>query len=212
MQKALLHSVYFGPIDLFAKLIQFDKLILEKADNYQKQTYRTRQYIYGANGCLLLNIPIKHNKSDQKVRQKYADVRIENDFNWQTLHWKSLESAYRTSPFFEFYEDDIQPLYQKEYKSLFEFNLDCFQLILDLLGIEKKIEFTSVFEKTPTEAEITDLRSLSIAKRSSSLEIQTYIQVFQDKKGFLPNLSILDLLFNQGPSSLAYLEELNVKL
>lgn len=115
MEEILLHIPYFGPVSHFREIVKPGLIWFENEDNYQKQTYRNRTYIYGANGKLILNIPIKHlNAPGVKQHQKYKDVRIENDFKWQKQHWKSLKSAYQTSPFFEFYEDDIAPLFHKE--------------------------------------------------------------------------------------------------
>lgn len=105
MKTILLHPSYFPSIEQMAHIAQSEKVIWEVEDNYQKQTYRNRAYIAHSNGKLLLNIPIKHNKNG--VRQQTKDVRMENDFPWQDHHWKSLQSAYRTSPFFEYYEDDL---------------------------------------------------------------------------------------------------------
>ncbi|NJW55298.1 WbqC family protein, partial [Salinimicrobium sp. CDJ15-91] len=110
-------------------LVKAKEVVFENEDNYQKQTYRNRMYIYGANGKLSLNVPIKHtgNKSNH---QKYRDVRIENDFPWQKQHWRSLETVYRTSPFFEFYEDDFRPVYDQKFEFLIDFNYKCLELAL----------------------------------------------------------------------------------
>ena len=129
MEEILLHLPYFGPVSHFREIVRPAVIWFENEDNYQKQTYRNRTYIYGANGKLILNIPIKHiNAPGVKQHQKYKDVKIENDFKWQKQHWKSLKSAYQTSPFFEFYEDDIAPLFHKEERFLMEFNYKCFQI------------------------------------------------------------------------------------
>jgi hypothetical protein len=185
-------------------MAQSEDLVIEKQDNYQKQTYRTRQYIYGANGKLLLNVPIKHREHKTDEHQKYKDIRIENAFKWQRLHWKSLEAAYRTSPFFEFYEDEFVSLYENKATYLMDFNLRCMQIVMDCLKLESELKFTEKFELT-TENYI-DKRHLVNSKRSQKAQLENYIQVFQPKFGFISNLSILDLLFNKGPSALEYLE------
>jgi len=210
MEKLLVHPAYFGSIEQFVAISQAEELIFENEDNYQKQTYRTRQYIYGANGKLLLNIPIKHNKQ-KKAHQKYKDVRIENNFPWQLNHWRSLETAYRTSPFFEFYEDEIRPLYEKEHTNLFEFNLMCFEVVSTCLQLEQNISKTDDFQLIEEiSSEITDCRNLISAKKKTLFSQEKYTQVFEEKYGFIPNLSILDLLFNEGPNSLNYLEQQSI--
>lgn len=208
MKKILLHPCYFGPISQFVALAQSEEVIFENEDNYQKQTYRNRMYIYGANGKLLLNIPIKHTGT-KGSHQKYREVKIENDFNWQKQHWKSLQTAYRTSPFFEFYEDELSGLYQKKETFLLDFNYKCLQLTLDLLQLDLEYRKTSKFEtEVPSEE---NGRVLVNAKTDKNWNFEKYHQVFENKRGFLPNLCILDLLFNEGPNASAYLEEQNLQ-
>lgn len=205
MSAIVLHPAYFGSILQFAHLAQAEKVIFENEDNYQKQTYRNRQYIYGANGSLLLNIPIKHT-GKKNIRQKYKEVKIEQDFNWQTIHWRSLEAAYRTSPFFEFYEDELIHLFEKEYKFLLDFNYDCYQAVCNCLQLEQTLQKTQEYIHQIEQPNIIDKRYLINAKLKPTVKFEHYTQVFEDKYGFIPNLSILDLLFNEGPNSLNYLE------
>lgn len=205
MKEVLVSLPYFGPITQFKELVDSAKIWIEKEDNFQKQTYRNRMYIYGANGKLSLNIPIKHlPKTKVKVHQKYKEVKIDNEAKWQSVHWKSLKTAYQTSPFFEFYEDELAPLFQREYEKLYEFNYDCLETVLGCLQLDLDIENTSVYEKSPTDK--IDLRNLSNAK--NSVAIPEYMQVFQEKHGFISNLCILDLLFNEGPNSVEYLRSM----
>lgn len=204
MKPTLIHPCYFGPIDQYAFMAQSDDFVMEKEDNYQKQTYRTRQYIYGANGRLLLNVPIKHRENKSGKHQKYKDIRIENAFKWQRLHWKSLEAAYRTSPFFEFYEDEFVDLFEKKASFLMDFNLKCMQTVFECLNLDFDFKFTEEF-KLSTE-NYDDQRNLINSKRRQKAELEDYIQVFQSKYGYISNLSILDLLFNKGPSALSYLQ------
>lgn len=202
----LLHLPYFGPVSHFRELVKPANIWFENDDNYQKQTFRNRMYIYGANGKLLLNIPIKHlPKEVHNQHQKYRDVMIESDFPWQKHHWKSLKSAYQTSPFFEFYEDDLGPLYHAPYKFLMDFNYACFEKICSCFQLEINFRKTSEYIKEPLHMD--DKRDLINAKKE--LQLPPYNQVFQDKEGFIPNLSILDLMFNEGPNSLNYLKKLN---
>ena len=206
MNSILIHPAYFGSILQFCHISQAEELVFENEDNYQKQTYRNRQYIYGANAKLLLNIPIKHT-GKKNIRQKYKEVKIGNDFKWQIIHWRSLETAYRTSPFFEFYEDELIHLYEKEYKYLLDFNYDCFEAVSECLQLEKEYRKTEEYQLEILEEKIQDKRYLIDAKRKQLPTLETYTQVFEDKFGFIPNLSILDLLFNEGPNSLNYLQQ-----
>jgi len=203
----VIHPTYFPNIAHFVAIVAAEEITFEVDDNYQKQTYRNRTYIYAANGKLLLNIPVIHT---QKNRQKYRDVKISNTDNWQKLHWKSLESAYRTSPFFEFYEDDLRPLFSKEANYLIDFNFECFDIICDCLQLDLKTSKTSSYIKNVEYK--TDFRSLINAKKEQPLKLKTYTQVFSNKHGFISNLSILDLLFNEGPNALNYLESQQLEL
>lgn len=197
----LIHPTYFPNIAHFIAIANAQEVIFEMDDNFVKQTYRNRAYIYGANGKLALNIPVIHS---QKNRQKYRDVKIFNQEKWQSLHWKSLLSAYRTSPFFEFYEDELQPLFECKTDFILDFNLKCFEVISDCLQLELNTLKTEVYQN---KAEgITDFRHLVNAKKEPHYPFDTYTQVFDDKHGFIPNLSILDLLFNEGTNALNYLE------
>lgn len=204
MEAILVHLPYFGTVLHFMELVKPAAIYLENEDNYQKQTYRNRTNIYGANGLLSLNIPVKHlNSPGVKQHQKYRDVRIENDFKWQQQHWKSLKAAYQTSPFFEFYEDDLAPLFQNKETFLMDFNYKCFDLVCDCLQLIIPYTKTTEFVKKPVG--MIDRRDLINAKKM--VEILPYPQVFQEKTGFLHNLSILDLLFNEGPNSVNYLRK-----
>lgn len=201
MKTILLHHTYFPSILQMAAMVQAKEVVFEMDDNYQKQSYRSRTYIAHSNGKLLLNIPIKHTKDGSK--QKTRDVVIENSFPWQIQHWKSLESAYRTSPYFEFYEDDLKPLFFKPVNSLMEFNLEAFDLICELLDIKIEYSFTTEYFKNPPQQ---DLRFIVNPKLKTNFKLDSYFQVLNKQNEFLPNLSILDLLFNEGPNSIIYLE------
>ena len=174
---------------------------MEVQDNYQKQTYRNRCYIYAANGKLQLSIPVVFS---QKNRQKYSEVKIANTYKWQDNHWKSLESAYRTSPFFEFYADELQPLFTETFDTILEFNLKCFELICDCLQLELDYSKTEVYDKEPKNT--IDYRALVNAKKETIIPLKPYTQVFKAKHGFINNLSILDLLFNEGTNAVSYLK------
>ena len=199
--KIVIHPTYFPNLAHFLAIVNANEVVLEMDDNFLKQTYRNRAYIYGANGKLGLNIPVIHSQNN---RQKYRDVKIYNQDHWQSLHWKSLLSAYRTSPFFEYYEDDLQHLFTEKAEFLLDFNMKCFEVICDCLQLELNISRTETFQKIIEDK--TDFRYLVNAKKEVSYTFETYTQVFNNKYGFIPNLSILDLLFNEGPNALNYLE------
>ena len=201
MQSILIHLTYFPNISHFTAIANAKDVMFEVDDNFLKQTYRNRAYIYGANGKLALNIPVIHT---QKNRQKYRDVKIFNETKWQDLHWKSLLSAYRTSPFFEFYEDELQPLFHTKADYILDYNLKCFEVICDCLQLDLQTSKSEVYQKTIENT--SDFRYLVNAKKEQPQNFDSYTQVFSDKHGFIPNLSILDLLFNEGPNALNYLE------
>ena len=199
--KTLIHPTYFPSIAHFVAIANADELVFETDDNFLKQTYRNRAYVYGANGKLTLNIPVIHS---QKNRQKYRDVKIFNEEKWQSLHWKSLLSAYRTSPFFEYYEDELQPLFEMKTDFILDFNLKCFETITECLQLDVNTSKTETYQEAP--ADTNDFRFLVHAKKEQPQNFETYTQVFSNKHGFIPNLSILDLLFNEGTNALNYLE------
>jgi len=197
----IIHPTYFPNIAHFSAMANAEHVFFEMDDNFVKQTYRNRTYIYGANGKLRLNIPVIYT---QKNRQKYRDVKMFNEDDWQSLHWKSLLSAYRTSPFFEYYEDELQHLFIEKTQFLLDFNMKCFEVVCDCLQLELNTSKTKTYQKMTSGH--TDLRHLVNAKKKIAYTFETYIQVFNNKHGFISNLSILDLLFNEGPNALNYLE------
>ena len=197
----IIHPTYFPNVAHFSTMLNARVVTFEMDDNYQKQTYRNRTFIYGANGKLQLSIPIIHS---QKERQKYRDIKIHNEEKWQSIHWKSLESAYRTSPYFEYYEDDIRPLFSQKATHLLDFNLNCFKVICNCLQIDLNIAKTEIYQKISNRN--VDYRILVNSRKEPHFSFQNYTQVFNDKHGFIPNLSILDVLFNEGPNAIQYLE------
>lgn len=197
----LIHPSYFPSISHYVAMIKANKITFEMEDNFQKQTNRNRMYIYGANGTQLLNIPIKKGITQN---QKYKDVKIEYDFNWRKQHFKSLESAYRTSPFFEYFEDDFRSLFEKKHDFLMDLNLETHQLVTESLGIKLQFDKTDEYHKQVTE--LVDLRPLIDGKKDTN-QFEPYTQVFEEKYGFINNLSILDLLFNEGRYGIDYLKK-----
>lgn len=202
----LIHPTYFPNIAHFAAMVTSKSVCLEVWDNYQKQSYRNRTEIYGANGKLALTVPVKYS---QKNRQLYRDVKIANEDNWQSLHFKSLQSAYSMSPFFEFYIDDLIPLFENKYDYILDLNLKCFEIITDSLQLELSVAKSVVFEKDPINK--NDFRPL-VKRNYEANNLEHYTQVFTEKHGFIPNLSILDLLFNEGPNAELYLTRQSIEL
>lgn len=196
----LIQPTYFPSVSHYIAVAQADSVTLEMEDNFQKQTNRNRIYIYSPNGMQLLNIPVKHLKNHY---QKTRDIKLETEFDWQKQHFKSLETAYRSSPFFEFFEDIIMPVFEKKYTFLMDVNLETMDLLSKCIGIKNTFGETSEFYKNPTD--LIDFRYLADGKKDSTT-ITEYTQVFGDKFGFINNLSMLDLLFNEGRYSLDYLK------
>jgi hypothetical protein len=192
----LIHPNYFPNIHQFTQIIKANNILFEVSDNYQKQTFRNRTYIYGANGKLGLFIPVIHT---HKNRELFKDVKISYESNWMDLHLKSLQSAYRSSPYFEYFEDDFIKLYSEKEKFLADFNIKCIKLISNLLDLDLDFKISNEYvEKTN---DIIDLRDLSNARKEKKIETPKYIQVFESKHGYLNNLSILDLIFSEGKNS-----------
>lgn len=197
---AILSTAYFAPIQYFAKLVLHNKIVIEQHENYTKQSYRNRCNIYGANGKLTLSIPIKKNHN-QKTRTK--NIEISYDTNWIKNHLKTIESAYRSAPFYEYYTDNIFELIKSNSKYLFDFNLKVLYKMLEILEIETSIEFTNEYEEDVLIADYRDTihPKLNYDEFDKNFNLKPYYQVFSDKHGFIPNLSILDLIFNTGPEA-----------
>lgn len=195
---------YFPSIAYMANLRKADRVAFYTGGNYQKQTYRNRCEIHGANGVLKLSIPILHQKKGYK--QKDWEVQVFQENRWKKEHWKSLEAAYRSSPYFEFYEDDFAPFYQKDIPALMTFNLAILQKIFEVLEWEWKVE---VLEELPSEPVATE-KLLNAKNGVDPKYFPHYHQVFETKNGFIPNLSTIDLLFNLGPEASTYLEKLTL--
>ena len=197
---SLLLPTYFPSISHFTVIAQSDSITFEMEDNFQKQTNRNRTYIYSPNGIQLLNIPVKHSKA---AHQKTKDILIENEFDWQKQHFKSLEAAYRSSPFFEYFEDDITPIFEKKHQFLMDLNFEVLDVVTKCLRM--KLEFGKTTEYFHEVADLTDFRYLANGKKDAN-SFEKYTQVFDDKHGFINNLSVLDLLFNEGKFAMDYLK------
>ena len=199
--KALLSTTYFGPVQWYQKLYRSDEAIIEACENFQKQTYRNRCIIATTQGVQALTIPVTRG-NDSTIR----DVRISDHGNWRHLHWNALQSAYGESPFFEYYQDDIRPFFEKRWDFLFDFNEEIRLKVCELIDIEPTVTLTS--ESSDSSDTARDYRSAINPKHpvtDPDFMPKKYYQVYLQKHGFLPNLSILDLLFNMGPESIFYL-------
>ena len=208
----LLSTTYFGPVQWYQKLYRSDEVQIEQWESFQKQTYRNRCQIATTQGIQALTVPVEH--SDSLL---IKDLRLSDHGNWRHLHWNALQSAYGESPFFEFYQDDIRPFFEKRWTFLFDFNEEIRAKMCELLDIQPKVSFTEKFtvyglqftDDNPAISSVdNDFRSVINPKHplpDPDFQPKPYYQVYQQKHGFLPNLSILDLLFNMGPESIFYL-------
>lgn len=192
---------YFGPVSYFAELIRAENYKFEIHENFPKQTYRNRFYIQGANGKLRLGVPAVHNGC-----RKMKDLEISYDHPWQKEHLKSLFSAYRSSPYFEYYEDGIVAIFEKKEKYLYDLNLKTIEFISSKLNLELNLNTTESYEIIEDNM---DFRNKFSPKEEPLIQFPKYMQVFDEKLGFIPDLSILDLLCNEGPKSTTYLKEIN---
>lgn len=202
----LLYPAYFPNCLTMAALVQ-EAVVWEVCGNYQKQTYRNRCYIATDQGALLLNLPISH-VGGATGRQAFRDVQIASSGAWQRHHWRSLETAYRAAPFFEFYEADLRPLFERPFRFLLDLNLETIACLCSLLGLPFPDAKSETYRVDP--APLTDGRILVSAKGAFPVEFPPYPQVFVERQGFLPNLSTLDLLFNEGPAATNYLQALKM--
>lgn len=196
----IVSTAYFPPIQFFSKLANYDKVLLEAKEHFVKSSFRNRCYIAGPNGLLRLTIPIKGGKIQQRIPIK--KIEIDNDDNWKKIHWKSFCSCYQRSPYFEYYEDQFKKAFFQQYSLLFDWNLHLINVIIEMIDLTVNLEFTNSYEKEYS----FDFRTEIHPKRyltgpDLNFKPPKYIQVFEDRLPFLPNLSIIDLLFCEGPNT-----------
>ena len=227
LSTALLSTTYFGPIQWYQKLNRYDHCVIEQFDNFQKQTYRNRCRIATANGSQVLTVPVERTEGKCLMR----DVRISDHGAWRHLHWNALQSAYGESPFFEFYADDLHPFFERRWTFLLDFNMDITNKLCELLDIHPRLSLTTSYlpstageeeksfgkeEKTPVEDEkspeemepFIDFREAIHPKHplpDADFAPRPYYQQHAPRHGFQPNLSILDLLFNEGNEAIFFL-------
>ena len=204
----LLSSAYLAPIQYYSKLLQdsIDVAYIEAYDSYTKQTYRNRCLIADANGPLALTIPTEKTAEGKCLMR---DIRISDHGNWRHQHWNALEAAYRHTPFFLYYEDDFRPFFEKKIEFLYDFNMQLTELVCSLIGLDVTLKPTGVYHQKPDG--MADFRALITPKvpweNDREFQPVEYYQVFKEKHGFIPNLSIADLLFNMGPESILVLNK-----
>lgn len=204
-------SLYLGPVHYYAYLLAVGKAEEDRFEHYVKQTFRNRCCIATPEGVQALTIPVVRNGTNHTPMR---DIRISDHGNWKHLHWKALCTAYENSPFFEFYADDLAPLYEKSFTFLVDFNEALREVILALLGVRVELSVSKTFVE-PLEKELAkedspacrriDLKHFASPKNAfdedSAFRPANYFQVFEARTGFIPNLSIIDLLSNMGPES-----------
>lgn len=198
----LAHPLYLAPIPLYVQLYAADALLVDDVSPFVKQTYRSRAVIATENGSQQLTIPVVHDGGKMTMR----DVRISEHGNWRHQHWNAIVSAYRKSPFFEYYADDFAHFYEERDGFLLDFNLRMHGVVSELLGLDRGVKFLS--DEAPDAA--VDLRRIAEPKALEAFDgvmLQPYYQVFAQRNGFIPSLSIADLLFNMGPEGLLVLRD-----
>lgn len=198
----LLSANYLPSVSYFHVIAQNPvEILLDQHEHFPKQTYRSRTAIATANGMLNLFVPIEHGRKEHVAMK---DAKINYDHDWQRLHWASIQTAYRSSAYFEYYEDEFLPFYEKKFDYLFDFNMEQLELVLRLLKLPREINRTDSYSSEHPEE--LDFRKCIHPKRASVYaNPKVYYQVFEERTGFQPNVSIIDLLFNQGPQSKMYL-------
>ena len=197
----LLSTTYFGPVQWYQKLYRSDEAEIEQWESFQKQTYRNRCLIAAPNGIQALTVPVEHT-----VSPLIKDLKVSDHGNWRHLHWNALVTAYSESPFFEYYQDDIRPFYEQRWDYLLDYNEAIRTKICELIDIQPKVSYSLEFRTL--NSQLRDFREAIRPKHPApdpDFCPKPYYQVYQQKHGFQPNLSILDLLFNMGPESIFYL-------
>lgn len=208
---AILSTTYFGPVQWYQKLNRFDGVLMEQHEHFLKQTYRNRCIIATTQGLQALTVPVEKTPSNLPDGRLIKDVRISNHGKWRKEHWNALLSAYGESPFFEFYEDDIRPFFEDRWEYLLDFNMAITEKMCKLLDIHPHIELTSSYQNSLPIGEGwggADFRTAIHPKHpqeDSDFSPKPYYQVYKERFGFQPNLSILDLLFNMGNEAVLYL-------
>jgi hypothetical protein len=188
----LLECENFPCIAWYQMFLKNENNQIEQHEYFVRTSFRNRTVIAGPNGLVTLSIPLKGGRNQKNCMK---DIEVSNDENWQAVHWKTIESCYRRSPYFEYYAEEVKILFEKKHRFLMDYNLKCLQLVNQLLQVKKEFVLTEKYDKTPLDNCI-DARN--IFEENRSFELPKYMQVFQDRIGFKSNLSILDMLFCEG--------------
>ena len=209
MNLLIIPTTYLGPIQLYAYIYKYHHIVEDRHEHFVKQTYRNRCYIATPTGAQALTIPVVREGASHTTTEH---VRISNHGNWKHLHWNAITSAYESSPYFEYYMDDFLEVFNRPYEYLTDFNEALRNLVLSLLSLETPVNSSLEYINTATlEMPYTDLRPLLSPKVDLSIDSDfsstPYYQVFTERAGFIPNLSIIDLLFNLGPESRMVLKD-----
>lgn len=191
LKSLLLECEYFPCIDWYKHFVSQHMIILESFEHFERATLRNRCYISGPNGKLALSVPLHGGRNQRMPMNK---IKVSYQDRWQTQHWRTLKTCYNRSPYFEFFEMDFERFFSTNFDSLFELNLASIQLLNRLLGIKKSFEITSAYEKQVTDDTI-DMRQVWTVQSTNQGNVLRYLQPFEDKIGFVANLSMLDLLF-----------------
>ena len=196
--EVVLPSVAWGNVAWFASYVQADRVIIDVHENYVKQSCRNRYEILTAQGRMGLTIPVVGQKGEKVPVQ---DLRV-HDNSWQILHWRSLVAAYNSSPFFLYYQDELESLYRDEYDKLIDFNTSALDFLLRSLQMDSKHEYSDAYSGNHLNSKLTEFKPCN-----RPLDHPKYLQVFSDRIEFESNLSVLDLLFNKGPEATAILQQ-----
>ena len=199
--KVLLPLFYLPPISWFSVFLKDEhEIVFEQFESFPKQTYRNRTAIYGANGRLLVIIPVRHNGT-----RTINEIEVSHRDQWERIHWKTIKTAYQRSPYFEYYEDQLEVIFNFKTNSLFEFNLNALKIIQKMLKTNKTHSLTTEYFRNPTEV---NYREKFSPKKDSEFSAEEYYQTFTEKFGFQKDLSIIDLLCNKGPESMTYIKNI----
>lgn len=197
----LISAAYHPPVSWFREVIQAHEIMVEAHETYPRQTYRNRCRVISANGIIDLSIPVKKSSGEKK---KVKDIEIFYDEPWQRLHWRTIDAAYSNSPFYLYYKDSLIPFYEKKYRFLLDYNMMICETLFKLLGYSPAIQLSSTYSHQPENHK--DLRNTFSPKAiPETSDFKAYHQVFEERHGFIPDLSIIDLLFNEGPAAGDYL-------
>ena len=200
----LLSTTYFGPVQWYQKLHRADNVWIECCETFQKQTYRNRCLIATTQGVQALTVPVERPSALHASQSTIKDVRISDHGDWRRVHWNALRSAYGESPFFEYYEDDLRPIFERHWTFLFDFNEEIRQKMCELIDIQPQVYYTDNYIKEAS-GDYRDAIQPKHPMPDADFKPLPYYQVYRQKHGFLPNLSVLDLLLNMGPESVFWL-------